>query len=211
MTQYTVKGMSCAACQARVEKAVNSAEGVDNAVVSLLTNSMTVEGEASPETVIEAVRNAGYDAELFNENKETGSKSSFSSNIAAREEMLEDHATPLLKKRLVASIVFLCVLMYFSMGHMMWGWPLPPFFNDNHVAMGLFQMLLTIIVMVINQRFFISGYKALFNKAPNMDTLVELQHFLFIVKESPEHTVFKFSVYFSFFCFHSFILQFHIF
>ncbi|MDY6221478.1 MAG: heavy metal translocating P-type ATPase [Candidatus Alectryocaccobium sp.] len=174
MTQYTVKGMSCAACQARVEKAVNSAEGVDNAVVNLLTNSMTVEGDAAPEAVIEAVRNAGYDAELFNDNKETGGKSSFSSNITAREEMLEDHATPLLKKRLVASIVFLCVLMYFSMGHMMRGWPLPPFFNDNHVAMGLFQMLLTIIVMVINQRFFISGYKALFNKAPNMDTLVAL-------------------------------------
>lgn len=173
MKQYIVKGMSCAACQARVEKAVNAVEGVDSAAVSLLTNSMAVEGDVSPDTIIAAVRNAGYDAALFDDSAQD-KHSSFSSSIEARREQLEDHTTPLLKKRLIASVIFLCALMYFSMGHMLWNWPLPPFFEGNHVAMGLYEMLLTIIVMVINQRFFISGYKALFNRAPNMDTLVAL-------------------------------------
>lgn len=173
MKQYIVKGMSCAACQARVEKAVNAVEGVDSAAVSLLTNSMAVEGDVSPDTIIAAVRNAGYDAALFDDSAQD-KHSSFSSSIEARREQLEDHTTPLLKKRLIASVIFLCALMYFSMGHMLWNWPLPSFFEGNHVAMGLYEMLLTIIVMVINQRFFISGYKALFNRAPNMDTLVAL-------------------------------------
>lgn len=173
MKQYIVKGMSCAACQARVEKAVNAVEGVDSAAVSLLTNSMAVKGDVSPDTIIAAVRNAGYDAALFDDSAQD-KHSSFSSSIEARREQLEDHTTPLLKKRLIASVIFLCALMYFSMGHMLWNWPLPPFFEGNHVAMGLYEMLLTIIVMVINQRFFISGYKALFNRAPNMDTLVAL-------------------------------------
>lgn len=173
MKQYIVKGMSCAACQARVEKAVNAVEGVDSAAVSLLTNSMSVEGNALPETIITAVRNAGYDAALFDDSA-SGKNSSFSSSIEARKEQLEDHTTPLLKKRLIASVIFLCALMYLSMGHMMWNWPLPAFFAENHVAMGLYEMLLTIAVMIINQRFFISGYKALFNRAPNMDTLVAL-------------------------------------
>ncbi len=173
MKQYIVKGMSCAACQARVEKAVNAVEGVDSAVVSLLTNSMSVEGNVSPEIIITAVRNAGYDAALFDDSASSKS-SSFSSSIEARKEQLEDHTTPLLKKRLIASVIFLCALMYLSMGHMMWNWPLPAFFADNHVAMGLYEMLLTIAVMIINQKFFISGYKALFNRAPNMDTLVAL-------------------------------------
>ncbi len=173
MKQYIVKGMSCAACQARVEKAVNAVEGVDSAAVSLLTNSMAVEGDVLPDTIIAAVRNAGYDAALFDDSAQD-KHSSFSSSIEARREQLEDHTTPLLKKRLIASVIFLCALMYFSMGHMLWNWPLPAFFEGNHVAMGLYEMLLTIIVMVINQRFFISGYKALFNRAPNMDTLVAL-------------------------------------
>lgn len=169
MEQYVVTGMSCAACSARVEKAVTKVPGVTSCSVSLLTNSMGVEGTASSSEIMEAVKNAGYGASLKNA---SGEKSS--SSALAGEEMLEDHETPILKRRLIASLGFLAVLMYFSMGHMMWGWPLPPFYNDNHVAMGLTQMLLTIIIMVINQKFFISGFKGLLHRAPNMDTLVAL-------------------------------------
>ena len=156
--------MNCAACSARVEKAVTKVKGVTSCSVSLLTNSMGVEGTAESSAVIEAVKAAGYGASLKNakeENKEA-------------ETGLEDTQTPLLKKRLIASVVFLIVLMYVSMGHMMWGWPLPGFFDGNHVAMGLLQMLLTIVIMVINQKFFISGFKSLWHRAPNMDALVAL-------------------------------------
>lgn len=167
MEQYSVTGMSCAACSARVEKAVSKVPGVSSCSVSLLTNSMGVEGTASAQEIIAAVQNAGYGAAL----KGAGEKS-------AREEMqedaLKDRETPVLKRRLIASIGFLAVLMYVSMGHMMWGWPLPSFFENNHVAMGILQMLLTIAVMVINQKFFISGFKSLLHRAPNMDTLVAL-------------------------------------
>ncbi len=135
MKQYIVKGMSCAACQARVEKAVNAVEGVDGAAVSLLTNSMSVEGNVSPETIITAVRNAGYDAALFDDSA-SGKSSSFSSSIEARKEQLEDHTTPLLKKRLIASVIFLCALMYLSMGHMMWNWPLPAFLQKIMLLWG---------------------------------------------------------------------------
>ena len=166
MTQYSVTGMSCAACSARVEKAVNAVDGVTSCSVSLLTNSMGVEGTASPNDIISAVEKAGYGASL----KDSGSKAKKSQ---ASDE-LTDKETPKLIKRLVSSVVFLLILMYFSMGHMMWGFPLPKFYDGNHVAMGLTQLLLTIIIMVINQRFFISGYKALFKRAPNMDTLVAL-------------------------------------
>ena len=166
MTQYSVTGMSCAACSARVEKAVNAVDGVTSCSVSLLTNSMGVEGTASPSDIISAVEKAGYGASL----KDGGSKSK--KNRASDE--LTDRETPKLIKRLVSSVVFLLILMYFSMGHMMWGFPLPKFYDGNHVAMGLTQLLLTVIIMVINQRFFISGYKALFKRAPNMDTLVAL-------------------------------------
>lgn len=168
MEQYQVTGMSCAACSARVEKAVSKVEGVTSCSVSLLTNSMGVEGTASPQSIIQAVQDAGYGASL------KGAHAQKSASFSEEEALLVDHETPLLKKRLAASLVFLIVLMYFSMGHMMWGWPLPPFFDGNHVAMGLVQLLLTIAVMVINQRFFISGFKSLWNKAPNMDTLVAL-------------------------------------
>ena len=154
MKQYNVAGMSCAACSARVEKAVSKVEGVTECSVSLLTNSMGVEGTATPEAVIEAVRAAGYDASLKGA---TGVKA----NPADAEEALEDHDTPVLKRRLVWSLGFLIVLMYFSMGHMMWNWPLPAFYTDNHVAMGLTQMLLTIAIMVINRKFFVSGFKSL--------------------------------------------------
>ena len=167
MEHYTVTGMSCAACSARVEKAVSAVPGVTSCSVSLLTNSMGVEGSATPDAVISAVQAAGYGASL------KGAAQSVPS-IAEQEDALADHETPVLKRRLIASLGFLIVLMYFSMGHMMWGWPLPSFFDGNHVAMGLIQMLLTIAVMVINQKFFINGFKSLFHGAPNMDTLVAL-------------------------------------
>ena len=167
MEHYTVAGMSCAACSARVEKAVSAVPGVTSCSVSLLTNSMGVEGSATPDAVISAVQAAGYGASL------KGAAQSAPS-IAEQEDALADHETPVLKRRLIASLGFLIVLMYFSMGHMMWGWPLPSFFDGNHIAMGLIQMLLTIAVMVINQKFFINGFKSLFHGAPNMDTLVAL-------------------------------------
>ena len=169
MEQYTVTGMSCAACSARVEKAVSKVEGVTSCSVSLLTNSMGVEGTASSAAIIKAVEEAGYGASRKGEAVQSGKSRSMEA-----EEMLRDHETPILKKRLVASLGFLIVLMYFSMGHMMWNWSLPPFFEGNHVAMGLLQMLLTISIMVINQKFFISGFKSLCHRAPNMDTLVAL-------------------------------------
>lgn len=168
MTRYKVTGMSCAACSARVEKAVSKVPGVSECSVSLLTNSMGVEGTAAPEAVIAAVENAGYGAALDSE-KETRENAKNADNDA-----LADHETPVLRRRLVSSLVFLALLMYISMGHMMWGWKLPPFLENDHVAMGLAQLLLTVAVMVINQKFFISGFKALWNRAPNMDTLVAL-------------------------------------
>ena len=179
MKQYIVTGMSCAACSSRVEKAVSKVEGVENCSVSLLTNSMGVEGTASDEAVIKAVEDAGYGASLktshtASDKSGTSQKSGSQGMYAAQEDMLKDRATPVLKKRLIASVGFLIVLMYISMGHMMWGWPLPSFLEGNHVAMGLIQMLLTIIIMVINQKFFISGFKGLLHKAANMDTLVAL-------------------------------------
>lgn len=179
MKQYIVTGMSCAACSSRVEKAVSKVEGVENCSVSLLTNSMGVEGTASDEAVIKAVEDAGYGASLktshtASDKSGTSQKSGSQGMYAAQEDMLKDRATPVLKKRLIASVGFLIVLMYISMGHMMWGWPLPSILEGNHVAMGLIQMLLTIIIMVINQKFFISGFKGLLHKAPNMDTLVAL-------------------------------------
>ena len=167
MVQYNVTGMSCAACSARVEKAVSKVPGVTSCAVSLLTNSMGVEGGASSAAIISAVQEAGYGASL----KGAGNAAPSASDAEAQ---LEDHETPKLKRRLIWSLGFLIVLMYFSMGHMMWGWPLPPFYDGNHVAMGLTQLLLTVIIMVINQRFFISGYKSLWHRAPNMDTLVAL-------------------------------------
>lgn len=167
MEQYNVTGMSCAACSARVEKAVSKVPGVTACSVSLLTNSMGVEGTASPQEIIQAVERAGYGASQ----KSGGAKAP---TTAETEEALVDHETPILRRRLIASLIFLVMLMYFSMGHMMWGWPLPSFYEGNHVAMGLTQMLLTIIVMVINQKFFISGFTSLFHRAPNMDTLVAL-------------------------------------
>lgn len=171
MEQYIVTGMSCAACQARVEKAVSKVEGVDSCSVSLLTNSMGVEGSAAPEDIIRAVTEAGYGARLKSaDTAQNAGQSSF----AADESALEDRETPVLKKRLIASIVFLLVLMYFSMGHTMWSWPLPSFFEGNHVAMGLIQMILAAIVMVINQKFFINGFRGLMHGAPNMDTLVAM-------------------------------------
>lgn len=168
MEQYTVNGMSCAACTARVEKAVSGVKGVTSCSVSLLTNSMSVEGTADSKEIIEAVRNAGYTASLKKDNRKQNSQS------YSDEDALKDRETPLLKKRLIASLGFLIVLMYVSMGHMMWGWPLPSFFDNNHIAMGLLQILLTVAIMVINQKFFISGFKSLWHRAPNMDTLVAL-------------------------------------
>ena len=165
MEQYTVTGMSCAACSARVEKAVKAVPGVTSCSVSLLTNSIGVEGTASASAIVKAVQEAGYGASPKDAAAETPS---------AELDALADHETPRLKKRLIASLVFLAVLMYFSMGHMMWGWPLPHWFDGNHVAMGLVQLLLAGIVMVINQKFFISGFKGLLHRAPNMDTLVAL-------------------------------------
>ena len=171
MDQYTVTGMSCAACQARVEKAVSKVPGVTACSVSLLTNSMGVEGEAAPADIIKAVTDAGYGAQPKGEEKSSGN---YSAKLAAEEDALIDRETPVLKKRLIISLGFLLVLMYFSMGHMMWGWPLPSFFVGNHVAMGLIQLVLSAIVMVINQKFFISGFKSLAHAAPNMDTLIAL-------------------------------------
>ena len=168
MEQYNVTGMSCAACSTRVEKAVSKVPGVTSCSVSLLTNSMGIEGTASPESIIKAVEDAGYGA-----SKKGAAQNGAASNAAA-EDALKDRETPKLKKRLIASVGFLAVLMYISMGHMMWGWPLPNFLKDNHVAMGLIQLLLTVIIMVINQKFFISGFKGLIHRAPNMDTLVAL-------------------------------------
>ena len=168
MEQYNVTGMSCAACSTRVEKAVSKVPGVTSCSVSLLTNSMGIEGTASPESIIKAVEDAGYGA-----SKKGAVQNGTSPNVAA-EDALKDRETPKLKKRLIASVGFLAVLMYISMGHMMWGWPVPGFMKDNHVMMGLLQMLLTIAVMVINQKFFISGFKGMIHRAPNMDTLVAL-------------------------------------
>ena len=158
--------MSCAACSTRVEKAVSKLDGVTSCSVSLLTNSMGVEGNVNPEEVIAAVENAGYGATLKGSERK--------SNNSEKDDNLKDTETPALLKRLITSLVFLIVLMYFSMGHMMWGFPLPQFLENNHIAMALIQLLLTSAVMVINQKFFISGFKALFNRAPNMDTLVAL-------------------------------------
>ena len=168
MEQYNVTGMSCAACSARVEKAVNAVPGVTSCSVSLLTNSMGVEGTASAAAIVKAVQDAGYGA------SPRSSSASAAPDSSAGLDTLADHETPKLKKRLIASLIFLIVLMYFSMGHMMWGWPLPHWFDGNHVAMGLVQLLLAGIVMVINQKFFISGFKGLIHRAPNMDTLVAL-------------------------------------
>ena len=170
MEQYIVTGMSCAACSSRVEKAVSKVPGVTSCSVSLLTDSMGVEGTASEQEIIKAVADAGYGASKKGE----GAAKTQSSSASAGEDMLKDRTTPALKKRLIASLGFLIVLMYFSMGHMMWGWPVPGFMKDNHVMMGLLQMLLTIAVMVINQKFFISGFKGMIHRAPNMDTLVAL-------------------------------------
>ena len=168
MQQYTVTGMSCAACSARVEKAVSKVDGVTSCSVSLLTNSMGVEGSASDSAIIKAVEEAGYGASV------KGSSASVEAGHTDAEDALADKTTPVLKKRLIWSVGFLLILMYFSMGHMMWNWPLPSFLEGNHVAMGLLQMLLTIIIMVINQKFFISGVKGLIHRAPNLDTLVAL-------------------------------------
>lgn len=174
MQQYNVTGMSCAACSARVEKAVNGIEGVTSCSVSLLTNSMGVEGTASAEEIIKAVEAAGYGAEVKNGKSASAGKTSTAGANSASEDMLRDRETPVLKRRLFSSLGFLIVLMYVSMGHMMWGWPLPEVLAKNPIAMGLVQLLLTVIVMVMNQKFFISGFKSLWHKAPNMDTLVAL-------------------------------------
>lgn len=163
MEQYNVTGMSCAACSARVEKAVAAVDGVTACSVSLLTNSMGVEGSASPESIIKAVEDAGYGA------SQKGAKSA-----PAEEDTLADRETPKLKKRLTASLCLLIPLMYVSMGHMMWGFPLPAFFEGNHLAMGLFEMIFAAAVMVINQKFFVSGFKGLVHRSPNMDTLVAM-------------------------------------
>ncbi len=171
MDKYVVTGMSCAACQARVEKAVSGLDGVSSCSVNLLTNSMSVEGSASNADIIKAVENAGYGARLMGENNK---ESSSSYDFSEEEEALKDKETPILKKRLIYSIGFLLVLMYFSMGHMMFGFPLPPFLEGNHVAHGIIQMVLAIIIMFINRKFFISGFKGLVHGAPNMDTLVAL-------------------------------------
>ena len=173
MEQYIVTGMSCAACSSRVEKAVSKVEGVTSCSVSLLTNSMGVEGTASPEAIIQAVETAGYGA---SKKGAPGAAAKAGSAGAAgnAEELLKDRETPVLKQRLIWSLGFLVVLMYFSMGHMMWNWPVPAWMEGNHIAMGLLQMILAAIVMVINQKFFISGFKSLWHKAPNMDTLVAL-------------------------------------
>ena len=164
MKQYNVTGMSCAACSARIEKAVSKVAGVTSCSVSLLTNSMSVEGSAAPESVIEAVKNAGYGASLKGRNQ--------TAEGSSPEDQLKDTETPLLKRRLLWSLGFLVALMYISMGHTMLGLPLPPFFHENPVATALAEMLLALIVMVINQKFFINGFKGLVHRSPNMDTLV---------------------------------------
>ena len=169
MSDYIITGMSCAACSARVEKAVKKLDDVKACSVNLLTNSMKVEGDVLPEIVIAAVEKAGYGAKLKDEIKNNADK-----NINAEADLLEDKETPVLKRRLIFSLGFLIILMYFSMGHMMWGWPLPKFFDDNHVAMGLMQLILAAVIMIINQKFFISGFKSLWHLAPNMDTLVAM-------------------------------------
>ena len=174
MKQYTVTGMSCAACSTRVEKAVSKVPGVTSCSVSLLTNSMGVEGSATDQEIIKAVADAGYGASAKDAE---GEKNGGANSAAASEGALADHETPILKKRLLYSVGFLLVLMYFSMGHMMWNWPLPAFMDGNHVMMGLVQLYLTVIIMVINQKFFINGFKSLFHGAPNMDTLVALGSF----------------------------------
>lgn len=166
MKQYNVTGMSCAACSARVEKAVSKLDGVTSCSVSLLTNSMGVEGDVSSDAVIDAVEKAGYGASVKNDSKKE--------NRITSDDSLKDTETPAIKRRLIASLVFLVILMYFSMGYMMWNFPVPSFFEHNHIAMGILQLLLTVAVMVINQKFFISGFKGLINKSPNMDTLVAL-------------------------------------
>ena len=167
MDKFSVTGMSCAACSAHVEKAVAKVPGVTSVTVSLLTNSMNVEGTAAPSDIIQAVTQAGYGASLQGGEQNTSAP-------VFDEEALKDHETPKLRKRLIASVVILIPLMYVSMGHMMWNWPLPSFIAGNHVAMGLYQMLLTILVMIINQKFFVSGFTSLLHKSPNMDTLVAL-------------------------------------
>ena len=172
MTQYNVKGMSCSACSARVEKAISKVSGVTNCTVSLLTNSMAVEGTASPENIISAVKAAGYKASLKRGQDKQAENAKGGSNAA--EDTLSDTETPQLKKRLTVSVIFLLILMYFSMGHMMWDWPVPAALAENHVAMGILQLLLTSIIMVINQKFFINGFSSLWHRAPNMDTLVAL-------------------------------------
>ena len=176
MKQYTVTGMSCAACSARVEKAVSKVDGVTSCSVSLLTNSMGVDGSATDAQIVEAVEQAGYGAspKVTVTESENDKANNSLEQLKAAQDALVDRETPKLRNRLISSLIFLVVLMYFSMGHMMWGWPLPEFFNGNHVAMGLLQLLLTVAVMVINQKFFISGFKGLIHGAPNMDTLVAL-------------------------------------
>lgn len=169
MEQYIVTGMSCAACSARVEKAVSGVEGVTSCSVSLLTNSMGVEGTASQSAIIQAVEEAGYGA-----SPKRGQERAKEGGFDSLQDSLKDRETPVLRRRLLSSIIFLLLLMYLSMGHMMWGWPLPSFLEGNHVAMGLAQLLLTVIIMVLNQKFFISGFKSLWHRAPNMDTLVAL-------------------------------------
>ncbi len=169
MEQYIVTGMSCAACSARVEKAVSGVEGVTSCSVSLLTNSMGVEGTASRAAIIQAVEEAGYGA-----SPKGGQERAKEGGFDSLQDSLKDRETPVLRRRLLSSVIFLLLLMYLSMGHMMWGWPLPSFFEGNHVAMGLAQLLLTVIIMILNQKFFISGFKSLWHRAPNMDTLVAL-------------------------------------
>ena len=170
MEQYTVTGMSCAACSARVEKAVSRLDGVTSCSVSLLTNSMGVEGDVSAAEIIKAVEEAGYGAS----SKSAEGALRSSEGAAVDEGILKDKETPVLKQRLTASLCFLLPLMYISMGHMMWNWPVPGFLAGNHVAMGLIQLLLTTAVMIVNQRFFVSGFRSLWHRAPNMDTLVAL-------------------------------------
>ena len=176
MKQYNVTGMSCAACSARVEKAVNAVPRVTSCSVNLLTNSMGVEGEAAEAEIIKAVEDAGYGANVKGSASKANDENAATRHIdyAEARAALEDHETPKLKKRLISSLGFLLVLMYFSMGHMMWGWPVPEFFAGNMLAQGVLQMILTIIIMVINKKFFISGFKSLIHKSPNMDTLVAM-------------------------------------
>ena len=177
MEQYTVTGMSCAACQARVEKAVSKVPGVTSCAVSLLTNSMGVEGTADEAQIIKAVEDAGYGASKRGEDAQTSGKAAgltASEKLAQEEEALRDRETPVLKRRLIASVAFLLVLMYFSMGHGMWGWPVPAFFEGNPLGITLLEAVLALIVMIINKKFFINGFRGLLHGAPNMDTLVAM-------------------------------------